>query len=123
MLSIGWNSSYSMSCGMESSSRHAEAMAIEQLFSKKTASQAAYLSRTKTQIHSSRNLSIFVIRMDSLDNLRQSKPCSDCISLLRSFSIKTAMWSKDGGDFMSERVATIATDFVSTGNRSWKRAA
>ena len=122
MLSIGWNSSYSMSCGMESSSRHAEAMAIEQLFSKKVAGQAAYLHRTKRRLHTGKNLSMLVIRLDSLDKLRQSKPCADCIALLQSFSIHTAMWSKDDGGFRSERVATLQTDFVSTGNRAWKRA-
>lgn len=122
MLSIGWNSSYSMSCGMESSSRHAEAMAIEQLFTKKVAKQARYLHRTKQRLHSGKNLSILVIRLDSLDKLRQSKPCADCIALLQSFSICTAKWSKDDETIATERVATLQTDFVSTGNRAWKRA-
>ena len=123
MLSIGWNSSYTISCGMQSSSRHAEAMAIEQLFTKRVASMAAHLHRTNTKIcyRGRRNLTIMVIRIDSTGKLRNSKCCSECIKLLRSFSIRTAIWSCENGTLTSARVDSIKPDFVSSGNRAWKR--
>lgn len=123
MLSVGWNSRYTMSCGIETPSRHAEAMAIEQLFTKRTASCYEYLHKISAKLvrRGHRNLSIMVIRLDSLGNLCSSKCCTECIKLLQSFSIKTAIWSTNEGTLSKARVNIMKTDFVSTGNRLWKK--
>ena len=44
--------------------------------------------------------------------IKGSKPCKQCIAYLKYMHVKRVSYSTEGGDFITEKVATMSNDHV-----------
>ena len=78
-------------------------------------------------IHKSRKLNrffkkidIIVYRVGNDDQLLESKPCSECIKVLKKFNVKGVYYSKRNGTICYERIRNIKSNHLSQLTR-WNR--
>lgn len=64
-----------------------------------------------------RKLKIIVIRINKDGNMTESKPCSHCISVMKSFGIRKVTYSNKEGKLVTESVDDVKTT-ESTGYQS-----
>lgn len=88
---------------------HAECDAILQRLRQKRGDQKKRANRDQkkraNQKQNLKNYAIFVIRIKPCDSsLGNSKPCFDCIQLMRQHGIKKVFYSNDAGQIVMERV-------------------
>lgn len=69
---------------------------------------------------SPRKLHILVIRIDTHDQITDSKPCSHCVEVMRSFGIRKVTYSTKEGSFVTELLNDIVSE-PSVGYRSVER--
>jgi deoxycytidylate deaminase len=77
-----------------------------------------YLRKNK---HSIKHLHIVVVRVNSMGEVMMSKPCANCINIMRKHGIKKVTYSTDGGFLVTESLQTIQS-VPSSGHRSMSRA-
>jgi hypothetical protein len=65
--------------------------------------------------------SIIVLRIDNTGNLTNSKPCIECLNVLKLLNLKYVHYSTDNGDINSERIKHASTNHICGYNRSLKR--
>jgi len=58
---------------------------------------------------------ILVIRIDRTGKLNNSKPCNECIQMLKKYNINRVYYSNSEGEIVCEKVCQITTDHMSTG--------
>lgn len=68
-----------------------------------------------------RKLHMVVIRINSEGNLTESKPCSHCVDVMKSYGIRKVTYSTKNGALVTERLSTIITQ-PSVGYRSVERS-
>jgi deoxycytidylate deaminase len=68
-----------------------------------------------------RKLHMIVIRINSVGDLTESKPCSHCVDVMRSYGIRKVTYSTKEGTFVTESLAVIISQ-PSVGYRSVDRA-
>lgn len=68
-----------------------------------------------------RKLHIIVIRVNSIGDMVESKPCSHCTEVMRSYGIRKVTYSTNNGIIITESLTTIVTQ-PSVGYRSTERA-
>ena len=83
-----------------------------------TDSVAAHMKPLVKSLNLPKNMKMIVIRVkrDS-DDLGNSRPCSNCISYLRLFGIKSVLYSTDTGELLQEKVADMDKNHESSGAR------
>jgi hypothetical protein len=62
-------------------------------------------------------MNILIIRYNSNGELMSSKPCRDCIELLRTIGIQRIYYSTDQHQIVFERLDTISSKHISWGYR------
>lgn len=67
-----------------------------------------------------RKLHMVVIRIDSLDQLTESKPCTHCIEVMRSYGIRKVTYSTKDSEIITEFLVNIVSEH-SRGYRSVER--
>ena len=73
----------------------------------------------------SRNVSVFyrscliVIRIDNNNNLCDSKPCEECINIIKTHGIKKVYYSTNGG-IIIEKVSLMSSDHLSYAQKHLK---
>jgi deoxycytidylate deaminase len=70
---------------------------------------------------SPRKLHIVVIRINSHDEITNSKPCSHCVEVMRNFGIRKVTYSTNDGKLITENLYEIESH-TSAGYRSTERA-
>lgn len=93
--------------------RHAEENAIEKYHSTIGIRGRKAIARRK--------LHVCVIRINSAGNITESKPCTHCVEVMRSYGIRKVTYSTRDGTLVTEPLVTIATQ-PSVGYRSVDRA-
>lgn len=68
-----------------------------------------------------RKLHVVVIRINTNNEITESKPCSHCVDVMRSYGIRKVTYSTKSGDLVTESLTTIVTQ-PSVGYRSVERA-
>lgn len=58
---------------------------------------------------------LLVIRIDKNGNLNNSKPCNDCIRMLKEFNINRVYYSNSEGKIICEKVSHMTTNYTSSG--------
>lgn len=92
-------------------SKHAEENAVD-----KYLSTIGIKGRKKI---ASRKLHIIVVRINSLGELTESKPCSHCVSVMRDRGIRKVTYSNKHGELITESVKSMDTStHSSVGYRS-----
>ena len=61
----------------------------------------------KSKFTNPSNFDMIVIRRNKNSKLMLSKPCEDCISLMKHFGLKRVFYSTDAGDIVCEKVSSI----------------
>jgi len=90
--------------------RHAEEAAIDK-----------YSSIKGRKRIPSRKLRMVVVRIDSKGKITESKPCSHCVEVMRSYGIRKVTYSTKEGVFITESLDDIVTQ-QSVGYRSVEQA-
>lgn len=67
-----------------------------------------------------RKLHMIVIRINKRNDITDSKPCSHCVDVMRSYGIRKVTYSTKSGDFVTESLALIVS-VPSVGYRSMER--
>lgn len=67
-----------------------------------------------------RKLHLIVIRVNSMGDLCESKPCQNCLRLLRQYGIRKVTYSTTNGLLITEKIATMEST-PSVGYRSAER--
>jgi hypothetical protein len=62
-------------------------------------------------------MNIIIIRYNSNGQLMSSKPCRDCIELLKTIGIQRIYYSNDNHKIVCERLDTISSNHISWGCR------
>lgn len=81
--------------------------------------EMAALKNIDRKMHKKAN--ILVVRVDGQGNLKNSKPCSDCICKIKNIKyIKTIYFSNDQGQIVSFSKNDINNEHISHGHRKRK---
>ena len=64
-----------------------------------------------------------VVRVTAEGELRDSRPCRDCLKWLRQYKVRRVYYSTDDGVVVSERVRDMTTEWVSLGYRNMTKQA
>lgn len=67
-----------------------------------------------------RKLHMVVLRIDKSENITDSKPCSHCVEVMKSFGIRKVTYSDKNGGFVTEAIRSIESQ-PSVGYRSLER--
>lgn len=59
-----------------------------------------------------KNFILVVIRLDKNNNLCDSKPCVNCLNLIRKSNIKKIYYSDNYGNIIKEKVKNITTNHL-----------
>ena len=62
-------------------------------------------------------ISLYVVRLDSNDELQESAPCMDCMNLIQGLHIKRVYHSTNGGDITKCQPCDYHTKHVTTGKK------
>jgi len=60
---------------------------------------------------------LYVVRLDSRNNLQESTPCIDCMSLIQGLHIKRVFHSTNGGDIAVCQPSSFQSKHVTTGKK------
>jgi deoxycytidylate deaminase len=93
--------------------RHAEENALEEYHSNIGIRGRKAIARRK--------LHVVVIRINNNNEITESKPCSHCVDVMRSYGIRKVTYSTKKGDLVTESLNIIVTQ-PSVGYRSVERA-
>lgn len=63
----------------------------------------------------SKKFNMLVIRIDKYGNLRNSKPCVDCVKVIKTLPIKKIYYSDDDGNIISISKNALSSDHRSAG--------
>jgi len=113
-------------------SKHAEENALMRYYSTCKSNYRRYLDGNRSYVNCKRNinipirkLKIVVIRTNSYGELLDSKPCSHCVNVMKSYGIKKVIYSTKSSDntqcMITESIATIVSR-PSVGYRSIERS-
>lgn len=91
---------------------HAEENAINKYFSNLSYKNKKHIPRRK--------LHIIVIRINNNAQLLESKPCSHCVEVMRSYGIRKVTYSNKNGELVTELLNDIKSE-SSLGYRSIER--
>jgi hypothetical protein len=69
-----------------------------------------------------KKIDMYVIRLNNDDELMNSKPCHNCLNVMRIFGIKNIYYSVDGGELKKEKISELETDHYSIAHRNYMRA-
>lgn len=50
---------------------------------------------------------VYVVRVGAKGDLRNSKPCEECLKMLYNSGVNRVVWSNTGGEFESARLRTL----------------
>jgi len=65
-----------------------------------------------------KNLDIYVIRVDKNGNLKDSKPCNDCLKYLKRVRMfRYCFYSNDEGEIVRSRLNELTNEHKSRGHR------
>lgn len=82
----------------------------------KTANSTQKYRRNKQKKHKAKiGCDLLVIRIDRNGNLQNSKPCSECVQLLKQHCINRVYYSNSLGEIVCEKVCQMATTYLSAG--------
>lgn len=81
--------------------KHAEENALEKYLSN--------ISIMGQKSVATRKLHVIVIRIDANDQITESKPCSHCVDVMRSYGIRKVTYSTKSANFVTESLTTIIT--------------
>jgi tRNA(Arg) A34 adenosine deaminase TadA len=119
ILSCECNNHRTNTFGMTIMSEHAECCAIRNYVNKRAKHFPHILSGKKYNSYNKKtqmkNVSLLVIRVNKTGELRNSKCCSICLQIMKSFNIKNVYYSDDKGNFIKEKVKYMYSDFLTTG--------
>jgi cytidine deaminase len=68
-----------------------------------------------------KNIDIIVIRISKSYELRNSRPCNDCIDKLRKMGIRKVYYSNDEGEIINEYLQDMKKIHISSGARFLKK--
>lgn len=119
ILCSEFNNQRSSSFGMLNVSEHAECCAIRTLFKKRAKHFPRILSgkkyNTKNKKCNSDNLSMLVIRINKDKELKNSKCCAICLTIIKAYNIKNIYYSDSFGRIIKEKVKYMISDFYTMG--------
>jgi tRNA(Arg) A34 adenosine deaminase TadA len=69
------------------------------------------------------SVDIIVIRINNRMELKNSRPCNNCIEKLRSIGIRRVYYSNETGNIVREDIDTMEKIHVSYGNKFWESLA
>lgn len=64
---------------------------------------------------------IIVIRINNRMELKNSRPCNNCIEKLKSIGIRRVYYSNDDGEIVREDINTMEKLHISYGDKFWKK--
>lgn len=106
-------------CGRTVSSMHAE-MAVLSLAFRKCCSASAdkenYRNKRKKQQsrkNRNRHLDIYVIRLGAQNELRNSRPCFECVKALKKLGVYRVFYSDENGNIRMEKVCDMENAHLS----------
>ena len=59
-----------------------------------------------------------MVRRNSLGDMCESAPCTECCKLIKNFNIKNIVYSNSEGQLVKTRARDFTTDHISLGNRA-----
>jgi len=60
-----------------------------------------------------KKLEMFVIRVNQMGDLVNSKPCNTCIYYMQLYGIKSVYYSNEEGEIVKEKINNITADHMS----------
>ena len=60
-----------------------------------------------------KKLEMFVIRVNQMGDLVNSKPCNTCIYYMQLYGIKSVYYSNEDGEIIKEKINNITADHMS----------
>ena len=71
------------------------------------------MKKIKRAKHNKCNITLIVIRISSSHGVCMSKPCKNCLRILKKNNINKVVYSIQGGDYMEEKVRDCNTEHLS----------
>ena len=62
---------------------------------------------------------LWVVRIDKHNNLSYSKPCSNCLGLLKKIGIKRIGYSDKNGNIIIEKLRNVLTNYLSSAQKKY----
>lgn len=103
---------------------HAEISAIRNAYyskinkSKSNSNHIKFLKKTGIYHQDFKKITLYVVRIDQHNNIKNSAPCIDCIKMIRLFGIKRIIYSDDDGNFQKIKPHNYTKIHTSVGRRS-----
>lgn len=93
-------------------SLHAETNAILSYYGNKLSfnkKEGWYFDKTKERNSKAKNLDLFVIRINHNNDICNSRPCFNCLDLMKTVGINRVYYSVDNGDVICEHVKNMVS--------------
>ena len=67
-----------------------------------------------------KNINLYVVRRNTLGEMKDSAPCIACSNMIKKFNIKNLVYSNSEGTLVKCKARDYRTNHVSLGNRAIK---
>ena len=82
-------------CGFYTNGCHAEAVALEKFYGNKNTKKFPYYYTKKKMYSNCKKIDIMVIKINKSNNIINSKCCSICAALLKTFNVRNIIYSNE----------------------------
>jgi hypothetical protein len=102
-------------CGIYTNGCHAEALTVQSFYGSKITNFFSQFYCKKKEFRTKKKLDVIVIKINKSSQMTNSKCCTICAAILKTFKIRNVFYSNEKGEIIKEKIKYLNPDFVSSG--------